>query len=75
MDESETSERKGEKEKLSIYIDSDLLEQLRHLTNDPGKVVEVAIRQWLKGGRDQDSELSRTFGRNPYVPPKGEWND
>jgi post-segregation antitoxin (ccd killing protein) len=68
-------ERMTEKEKISIHIDSELLEQLRHLTNDPSKVIEVAIKQWLKGERDQDNELSRTLRRNPDVPPKGEWND
>jgi post-segregation antitoxin (ccd killing protein) len=62
-------------ERISIHIDSELLEQLRHLTNDPSKVIEVAIKQWLKGERDQDNELSRTLRRNPDVPPKGEWND
>jgi hypothetical protein len=75
MDERALSQSKGEKEKISIYINSELLEQLRHLTNDPSKVIEVAIKQWLKGERDQDGELSRSFGRNPAVPSRGEWND
>jgi len=75
MDERSLSEKMAEKEKISIHIDSELLEQLRHLTNDPSKVIEVAIKQWLKGERDQDNELSRTLRRNPDVPPRGEWND
>lgn len=59
---------------ISIQIDSELFEQLRHLTNDPSKIIEVAIRQWLKGGSQRDDELTRTIQRTP-VPPRGEWND
>ena len=75
MDEKSLPERMVEKEKISIHIDSELLEQLRHLTNDPSRVIEAAIKQWLKGEKEQDNELSRSFGRNPPVPPRGEWND
>jgi hypothetical protein len=75
MDDKSLSERIGEKEKILIQIDAELLGQLRHLTNDPSRVIEVAIKQWLKGERDQDNELSRTLKRNPEVPPRGEWND
>jgi hypothetical protein len=59
---------------LSVQIDAELLEQIRHLTNDPSKVIEVAVRQWLSGSR-RDDEVTRTVYRNPPVPPKGEWND
>ncbi|MBC7824035.1 MAG: type II toxin-antitoxin system CcdA family antitoxin [Candidatus Parcubacteria bacterium] len=64
-----------DKVELSIHIDSELLEQIRHLTNDPSKVVEVAIRQWLRSESHRDEETSRSFQRNPPVPPRGEWND
>jgi len=33
----------------AIHLDSELLEQIQHLTNRPSKVIEVAIRQWLRG--------------------------
>ncbi|MBE9226277.1 hypothetical protein IQ264_12675 [Phormidium sp. LEGE 05292] len=67
--------RSDEKVEISIHLDSDLLSQLEHLTNDPSKVIEAAIRQWLKGGVNQrDDELTRTINRMP-VPPRGEWND
>ncbi|MFB2936042.1 hypothetical protein ACE1B6_12380 [Aerosakkonemataceae cyanobacterium BLCC-F154] len=67
--------RSDEKVEISIHLDSDLLSQLTHLTNDPSKVIEAAIRQWLKGGVNQrDDELTRTINRTP-VPPRGEWND
>ncbi|MBF2048292.1 hypothetical protein [Leptolyngbya sp. 7M] len=59
---------------VSIQIDAELLEQISHLTSDPSKVIEVAVRQWLGGSR-RDDDLTRTMRRNPPVPPKGEWND
>lgn len=65
----------SDKEEISIQIDADLLAQVKHLTNDPSKVIEAAIRQWLRGERDRDDELTRTLVRNPPVPPRGEWND
>jgi len=69
------SRRSDEKVEISIHIDSDLVAQMNHLTNDPSKVIEAAIRQWLKGsGRERDDELTRTLPRTP-VPPRGEWND
>ncbi|OKH38676.1 hypothetical protein NIES2119_08760 [[Phormidium ambiguum] IAM M-71] len=69
------SRRSEEKVEISIHLDSDLLSQLQHLTNDPSKVIEAAIRQWLKGGVSQrDDELTRSINRIP-VPPRGEWND
>lgn len=68
-------ERSAEKVEIAINIDSEVLEQIKHLTNDPSRVIETAIKQWLKGERDMDEELTRTFRRNPPLPPKGEWND
>lgn len=64
-----------DKEEISIHLDSELLEQINHLTNDPSRVIETAIRQWLRGERERDDELTRTLDRNPPVPPRGEWND
>jgi hypothetical protein len=64
-----------EKVAVSVQLDPDLLEQLKHLTNDPSKVIEVAIRQWLRSQGGREDELARTLKRNPPVPPRGEWND
>ncbi|HLO89299.1 MAG TPA: ribbon-helix-helix domain-containing protein [Nostocaceae cyanobacterium] len=63
-----------DKVEISLHLDSELLEQIQHLTNDPSKVIEVAIRQWLRGDSQRDDELTRTPIRTP-VPPRGEWND
>lgn len=69
------SRRSDDKVEISIHLDSELFTQLKHLTNDPSKVIEAAIRQWLKGGGNmRDDELTRTLQRTP-VPPRGEWND
>jgi len=65
----------SEKVEISIHIDKDLANQVSHLSTDPSKVVEVALRQWLRGDRRQEDDLVRTLPRNPVVPPKGEWND
>ncbi len=68
------SEHSVDKVEISIHLDSELLEQIQHLTNNPSKVIEVAIRQWLRGETQRDDELTRTLQRSP-VPPRGEWND
>ncbi|MEK0182082.1 MAG: hypothetical protein P2A85_08800 [Microcoleus anatoxicus] len=68
------SQAGSEKVELSIHIDPELLDQIQHLTNDPSKVIETAIRQWLRGDRRED-ELALSLRRNPPVPPRGEWND
>jgi hypothetical protein len=68
-------ERSADKVEISIHLDSEIVEQIQHLTNDPSKVIETAIKEWLRGEKDIDDELTRTFRRNPPVPPKGEWND
>ncbi len=72
---SSASERSAEKVDLSVRIDKDLLDQVTHLSSDPGKVIEVALRQWLRGDRRYEDDLVRHLPRNPAVPPKGEWND
>ncbi|HIK46042.1 MAG TPA: hypothetical protein IGR64_14340 [Leptolyngbyaceae cyanobacterium M65_K2018_010] len=65
----------AEKVELAIQIDKELLAQVNHLTSDPSKVIEVALRQWLRGDRRPEDDLVRHLPRNPTVPPKGEWND
>ncbi|TVQ21629.1 MAG: hypothetical protein EA367_05640 [Leptolyngbya sp. DLM2.Bin15] len=65
----------SDKVELSVHLDADLLDQINHLTQDPSKVIEVAVRQWLSGANRRDDDLTRTLRRNPPVPPKGEWND
>ena len=76
MDKSITNrEQANHKVEISIHLDSDVLDQIQHLSNDPSRVIETAIKQWLRGERHLDGELSRTFRRNPPVPPRGEWND
>ncbi|MBW4477770.1 MAG: hypothetical protein KME54_13090 [Tolypothrix brevis GSE-NOS-MK-07-07A] len=64
----------ADKVEIAIHLDSELVEQIQHLTNDPSKVIEVAIRQWLRGEAPRDDELTRAPYRTP-VPPRGEWND
>ncbi len=71
---AEIQARLADKEEIAIHLDPELLEQIRHLTNDPSKVIEVAIRQWLRGETTRDDELTRTPKRT-QVPPRGEWND
>ncbi|MBE9055919.1 hypothetical protein [Sphaerospermopsis sp. LEGE 08334] len=62
------------KVEIAVRLDSELIAQIHHLTNDPSKVIEVAIRQWLRGDIPRDDELTRTPIRTP-IPPRGEWND
>jgi hypothetical protein len=66
--------RRADKVEIAVHLDSELLEQIQHLTNDPSKVIEVAIRQWLRGEINRDDELTRNPRRIP-IPPRGEWND
>ncbi len=75
MNEPSSSTRTASQEKISIHLDAELLEQIKHLTNDPSKIIEAAVRQWLRGERDREQELTRYLDRNPPVPPRGEWND
>ena len=74
-DNATEQEHSTKKVEVSIHLDSEVLEQLQHLTNNPSKTIEVAIKQWLKGEREASSDLTRTFSRNPPLPPRGEWND
>lgn len=60
---------------LAIQLDRELLDQVSHLSSDPSKVIEVALRQWLRSGRRREDDLVRPLPNNPIVPPKGEWND
>ena len=69
------ADRASEKVEVSVHLDSELVDRIQHLTNDPSKVIETAIRQWLRGELRDDRELSRRLERNPPVPPRGEWND
>jgi hypothetical protein len=69
------SDASSNKVEISVHLDPELLDQIQHLTQDPSKVIEVAVRQWLRGGARRDDELTRTLERNPPVPPRGEWND
>lgn len=68
-------QRSAEKVEIAIQLDAETLEQIKHLTNDPSRVIETAIKQWLRGERETDQDLTRTFHRNPPLPPRGEWND
>ncbi len=63
------------KVEVSIRLDAQLLDQINHLTADPSKVIEVAVSQWLRGETHRDDDLTRSFLRNPPLPPRGEWND
>lgn len=72
---AESGSLSSEKVELSIQLDKELLDQVGHLTQDPSKVIEVALRQWLRGDRRYEDDLVRSLPRNPTVPPKGEWND
>ena len=73
--ETSGSVEKLDKVEISVRLDPELLDQIRHLTRDPSKVIEVAVRQWLRGGANRDDDLARPFSPNPPVPPRGEWND
>lgn len=72
---SSNGDSNGEKVELSVQIDRELLEQIQHLTTDPSRIIEAAVRRWLKGESFRDEDLSRTLPRNTPVPPRGEWND
>ena len=68
-------ERTEEKVEVSIQLDSEVLEQIKHLTNNPSRAIEAAIKNWLQGERNGETDLTRTWERNPPLPPRGEWND
>ena len=75
MDKNTTPRSGRAKVDVSIQIDPDLLDRIQHLTDNPSRVIEAAIRQWLQGDRDREDDLTRLLPRNPAVPPRGEWND
>ncbi len=75
IDPKASTPANNEKEEIAIQLDAELLEQLQHLTTEPSRVIETAIKQWLRGEKERDEDLSRTLRRNPPVPPRGEWND
>ena len=60
---------------VSIRLDPDLLRQIGYLTDDPSKVIEVAVRQWLRVGARRDDDLTRNLERNPHISARGEWYD
>lgn len=70
----DSSDAYADKVEISIHLDAELLDQIQHLTSDPNKIIEVALRQWLRGETQRDDELTRNLYRTP-VPPRGEWND
>ena len=72
---STSSTQDSDKIEVSIQLDPELLDQIKHLSNEPGRIIETAIKQWLRGEQGRDDELTRTLRRNPPVPPRGEWND
>ncbi len=74
-DHSASNRPEREKIELSIRLDAELLDRVNHLTDDPSKIIEAAVRQWLRGGPAREDDLSRLLPRNPVVPPRGEWND
>ncbi|MEM8603471.1 MAG: hypothetical protein AAGF24_06500 [Cyanobacteria bacterium P01_H01_bin.121] len=63
------------KVELSIMLDRELVEQVSHLTNDPSRVIEAAVRRWLRGEAYREDDLARILPRNTPLPPRGEWND
>lgn len=64
------------KVELAVQLDADLIHQVSRLTDNPSRVIEVALRQWLRNGSTLDrSGVSRSLPVNPPVPIKGEWND
>lgn len=69
------SSQTSEKVQLSITLDRELLEQVNHLTNDPSRVIEAAVRRWLRGEVHREDDLARILPRNTPLPPRGEWND
>lgn len=75
QNQSSNEARINDRVKVSVDLDSEVLEQIKHLTTEPSRVIEAAIKQWLKGERNGSTDLTRTFQRNPPVPPQGEWND
>lgn len=70
-DNAISTQRSADKVEISIHLDAEVLEQLKHLTNDPSRIIETAIKQWLNGERGRDDDLTRTFRRNPLYHREG----
>jgi hypothetical protein len=74
-DSASLDRSKQDKVEVTLRLDPDLLEEIEHLTSDPSRIIEAALRRWLRGEPQRDEDLARTFSRNVPVPPRGEWND
>ena len=72
---NDQGEGEASRAEIMVSMDKDLLRQIQFLTDDHSKVIEVAVRQWLRGGARRDDDLTRNLERNPPVPNRGEWND
>ncbi len=68
-------EEEQQDQRPAIEVDPALLAELSEVTNDPTQAVDMAIRQWLQRRSIKEAERSRPLTVNPYVPPRGEWND
>lgn len=64
-DNATPTQRTAEKVEIAIHLDSEVLEQIKHLTNDPSRIIETAIKQWLRGEKQPDEDLTRHLRRNP----------
>ena len=60
---TDADSRRAEKVEIAVRLDSELVEQIQHLTNDPSKVIEVAIRQWLRGDVPRDDQVVQVVHR------------
>ncbi|MFQ3679466.1 MAG: hypothetical protein SNJ60_03015 [Pseudanabaenaceae cyanobacterium] len=58
-----------------VTLDPALLAELREVTDEPARAVDTAVRQWLQRRAIKESDTSRPLPVNPFVPPRGEWND
>jgi len=58
-----------------VALDPALLAELREVTDEPARAIDTAVRQWLQRRAIKESDTSRPLPVNPFVPPRGEWND
>jgi CTP:molybdopterin cytidylyltransferase MocA len=58
-----------------VNLDPALLAELREVTDEPARAIDTAVRQWLQRRAIKESDTSRPLPVNPFVPPRGEWND
>ncbi len=72
--QSETRVEVSERE-ARVALDPALLAELREVTDEPARVIDTAVRQWLQRRAIKESDTSRPLPVNPLVPPRGEWND